>query len=76
MMLSAEIDGKIMNIDDQKIHIGDEGSTVGRLAPMGKAKVNGITVEAKSQGRFIDPHTKIKVLKIEGNTVIVEPINE
>lgn len=76
MMLSAEIDGKIVNIDEQKIHIGDEGLTVGRLAPMGKAKFNGVTVEAKSLGRFIDPHTKIKVLKIEGNTVIVEPLNE
>jgi membrane-bound ClpP family serine protease len=75
MMLAAEIDGKVKNIDEQKIKIGDEGTTVGRLAPMGKVKINGITVEARSLGQYIDPKTKIKSLKIEGNTVIVEPIN-
>jgi len=76
MMLSAEINGKITNVDEQKIHKGDEGTTIGRLAPMGKAKFNGSTVEAKSQGQLIAPNTKIRVLKIEGNTVIVEPLNE
>ena len=76
MMLDSDIDGKIVNIDDQKIHLGDEGVTTGRLAPLGKAKINGITVEARSRGIFIDQQTPVKVIKIEGNTIIVEPINK
>jgi len=76
MMLDAEISGKVKTVDEQKIAIGNVGLTIGRLAPTGKAKINGQTIEARSQGIFVDPNTKIKVLKIEGNTVIVEPINE
>ena len=76
MMLNSDIEGKVINIDDQKIHIGDEGITTGRLAPLGKAKINGINVEARSLGSFVDQKTPVKVIKIEGNTVIVEPINK
>lgn len=76
MMLNSDIDGKVINIDEQKIHLGDEGITTGRLAPLGKAKINGITVEARSLGQFIDHQTTVKVIKIKGNTIIVEPINK
>lgn len=76
MMLHSNIDGKVVNVDEEKIHIGDQGITTGRLAPLGRAKINGMSVEARSLGQFIDQRTPIKVIKIERNTVIVEPINE
>jgi len=76
MMLNSDISGKVMNIDDQKIHVGDEGVSIGRLNPTGMAKIEGLSVEARSRGIFIDPKTPLKVIKIEGNTVIVEPINQ
>ncbi|MFA9389095.1 MAG: NfeD family protein [Prolixibacteraceae bacterium] len=76
MILNSDIDGKVENIDQQFIHIGDVGETIGRLAPLGKAKFNGSSAEARSQGGYVEPKTKVKVIKIEGNTVIVEPINE
>lgn len=75
IMLNSIIDGKVKNIDDQKIKIGDEGITIGRLAPSGMAKINGLSIDARSNGTFIDHKTKIKIIKIERNTVIVEPIN-
>lgn len=74
MMLNSDIDGKVNTIDEQKIQVGNEGITTGRLAPLGKAKINGITVEARSLGQFIDQQTPVKVIKITGNTVVVEPI--
>jgi len=76
MMLETNIDGKMKNVEEDTIHVGDEGITIGRLAPSGKAKINGISLEVRTTGTFVDPQTKIKVLKIEGNTVIIEPINE
>jgi membrane-bound ClpP family serine protease len=76
MMLNTDIDGKVKNVDEELIHQGDEGITIGRLAPSGKAKINGITLEVRSTSTLIDPQTKIKVLKIEGNSVYVEPIKE
>ena len=76
MTLSSDIDGKVKNIDELEIKVGDIGETIGRLAPLGKAKFNGISAETRSLGSYVDPKTKVRVIKIEGNTVIVEPINE
>jgi len=76
MMLNTDIDGKVKNVDAELIHAGDEGITIGRLAPSGKAKINDITLEVRSTSMLIDPQTKIKVLKVEGNSVYVEPIKE
>ncbi len=74
MMLETDIDGKMKNVEDDLVKPGDIGETIGRLAPAGKAKINGITLEVRTNGIFVDPHTKIKVLKIEGNNVIIEPL--
>lgn len=76
MMLSTDIDSKMKNVEEGQLKPGDEGETIGRLAPAGKAKINGITLEVRTNGQFVDQKTKIKVLKIEGNSVYVEPIKE
>jgi membrane-bound ClpP family serine protease len=74
MILDSEIKGKVENFEPGKLKVGDTGKTIGRLAPMGKIKVNGEVVEAQSTGTFIDPHTEIRILKINSNQIIVEPI--
>jgi membrane-bound ClpP family serine protease len=61
-------------MDLEKIHVGDTGKTIGRLAPSGKVKVNGEVIEAQSTGGFVDHNTEIKVLKILTNKIIVEPL--
>ena len=76
MSLESDIDGKVINIDEDSVKIGDEGETVGRLAPLGKAKFNGVSYETRSLGDYVEPHTKVKIINIEGNTIIVEPIND
>lgn len=75
MMLESEITGVSTEIKQESIHVGDEGIAVSRLAPMGKVKVNGETVEAKSTGSFIDQHTNVKVIEVLKTQIIVEPIN-
>ena len=64
MILEKNIEGKVEQMDTDKIAVGDMGKTIGRLAPMGKVKVNGQVIEAQSTGSFIDQKTEIKVLKI------------
>ena len=76
MILDKNIDGKIDLINNEKIEVGDVGISIGRLAPMGKVKVNGEVVEAQSTGSFIDQKTEIKVLKIVSNKIIVEPFKK
>jgi membrane-bound ClpP family serine protease len=76
MVLESFIDGKIDSMNLEKIHVGDTGKTIGRLAPSGKVKVNGEVLEAQSSGGFVDPNTEIKVLKILTNKIIVEPVKK
>jgi membrane-bound ClpP family serine protease len=76
MILESQIDGKIENINAEKIHVGDIGKSIGRLAPSGKVKVNGEIVEAQSTGPFIDQNNEIKVVKIQTNKIIVELLKQ
>lgn len=76
MILEKNIEGKVEQMDMGGIAVGDVGKTIGRLAPMGKVKVNGQMVEAHSTGAFVDHNTEIKVLKIVSNKIIVEPLKK
>ncbi len=76
MVLESEITGKAVELDQDLIHVGDEGITLGRLAPMGRVRINNLTMEAKSTGAFIDQQVKIRVVEVLKSQVIVEPINQ
>ncbi len=76
MVLESFVDGKVETVVSEKIHVGDTGKTLGRLAPSGKVKVNGEVLEAQSTGGFVDHNTEIKVLKILTNKIIVEPVKK
>ncbi|MCU0370342.1 MAG: hypothetical protein MUC31_02915 [Bacteroidales bacterium] len=72
LALSTSIDSKVNVIDEEKIRPGDTGKTVSRLAPMGKAQINGEFYEVSTNGDFIDQQTEIIVVKIEFNKIIVK----
>jgi membrane-bound ClpP family serine protease len=74
LMLDTVVGGKANLINEQLVKPGDTGVCISRLAPMGKVKINGETVEAKSTGAFLDPGTPIRVLEVVKSQIIVEPI--
>ncbi|OAV75839.1 hypothetical protein Barb7_00513 [Bacteroidales bacterium Barb7] len=74
--LNTNIESKITSSRDLGICLGDEGITLSRLAPIGKASINGITVEAKSQDEFLDEQTPVRVVHIDGTNVTVIPVKE
>jgi len=73
--LQANINSRNEPFETEKIHPGDLGKTITRLAPVGKAQVNNIICEAKSTGGFIDENTEIEVVKVLSTQIIVKPIN-
>ncbi|MBW8323846.1 MAG: hypothetical protein K0M50_03685 [Prolixibacteraceae bacterium] len=75
MVLNTVLSGFTNEINEEKVKIGDIGITVGRLAPMGKIKVNDEVVEVKSTGTFIDPGEKVRIIHIEKSLITVEPLN-
>ena len=75
MMLKAVLHGTANEINEEKVKIGDIGVTIGRLAPMGKIKVNDEVVEVRSTGTFVNPGEKVRIIQIEKSLITVEPLN-
>ncbi len=73
--LNTVVDGKMNVIEEKgkKIKTGDEGVTVSRINPMGKVRVKGNVYEAKSMGGYIEQHTKVEIVKVLSNHIIVKP---
>ncbi len=72
LSLHTEINGTVETVDEFSIKVGDKGVTISRLAPMGKVKINNITVEAKSIFDFIDEDTEIEVVAVNKTNVDVK----
>ena len=70
--VALKTDSKLVSSRDLGIVPGDEGLTLSRLAPIGKARINGITVEAKSMDELIDENTPVEVIRVDGYNVIVK----
>jgi len=75
MMLKTVLHGIANEINEEKVKVGDIGVTIGRLAPMGKIKVNSEVVEVRSTGTFVNPGEKVRIIQIEKSLITVEPLN-
>lgn len=77
LMLRTDIKGTVdTDIREEQIKAGDRGKTLTRLNPMGKVEVNGIVREAKSLEGYINVHSVIEVVEVEGTRISVKPIKE
>jgi membrane-bound ClpP family serine protease len=75
LMLRANVDGTVdIDLTEEQVKAGDRGKTLTRLAPMGKIMVNDLVREAKSLEGYIDEHTEIEVVSIEGTKINVRPV--
>jgi membrane-bound ClpP family serine protease len=72
MSLKTEIDGKNDPLQGIELKVGDKGTTISRLAPMGKIRVNGHIVEAKAMDDFIDQEENVIIIKVQSTNVLVE----
>jgi membrane-bound ClpP family serine protease len=69
--LETKLHGKVNTFEHAELNVGDSGKTVSRLAPSGKALINGNYVEVHTQGEFIDPNTDIIIAKRTESKLIV-----
>jgi membrane-bound serine protease (ClpP class) len=53
------------------IKVGQEGETTSRLRPAGKARFAQAVVDVVSEGAFIDKGTKVTIIEVTGNRVVV-----
>jgi len=77
LMLKTNINGTVdKDLTMEQVKPGDRGIAVTRLAPMGKIRVNDMVREAKSTEGFVDEHTDIEIVSIEGTRISVKPVKE
>lgn len=54
--------------------IGKEGVAITSLRPAGAAEVGGKRVDVVTDGEMIDKGTRVEVVEVEGNRVVVRPV--
>lgn len=55
------------------VNVGDIGKVVSTLRPTGKAKFGDAVVDVVAEAEFLDKGTKVKIIEIHGNRVVVKP---
>jgi len=70
--LKTDIQSTVASGDFLKVSEGDTGISVSRLNPIGKVKIDNVTMEAKSLGEFIDEETEVVVVKVSSSQLIVK----
>ncbi len=77
LMLNTNMDSTVdKKLTDDQVKVGDRGTTLTRMAPMGKIVVNDLVREAKSIDGFVDEHSEIEIVSIEGTRISVKPIKK
>jgi len=64
-------DKKKVNREYSSEWLGKTGTVISALRPSGSAQIDGEKVDVISDGEFLLPGTKIKVIKVEGLSVVV-----
>ncbi len=71
MALKSTVDGKMDQLQGIEIKVGDEGMSVSRLAPSGKALINNEIIEVHTFGEFIDQEKELTVISVKENKITV-----
>ena len=67
--------GYTIETKDLKRLTGEKGIVITPLRPSGIAEVNGKKFNVLTRGEYIDSNTKIKIISVEGNKIVVEAID-
>ena len=76
MALKKNIDSTVNDQDMSLFSVGDRGVTRTRLALIGEALINGKVVEVKSEDGFIDERQEVEIIRISGDSIFVEKVND
>jgi membrane-bound ClpP family serine protease len=73
--LKSTIDSKVNEGELDGIVAGAEGVALSALRPSGKAELATRTFEVRTMGAYVESGTRIRVMQIVSNQIIVEPIS-
>ncbi|MBN2211292.1 MAG: hypothetical protein JW709_07835 [Sedimentisphaerales bacterium] len=61
-------------IEETPVKTGQRGKALSQLRPAGRAMINGRRVDVVTQGSMIEADVEIIVVAVEGNRVVVKPV--
>ncbi|MBK5280359.1 MAG: NfeD family protein [Bacteroidia bacterium] len=73
--LKSSSDSKVNEGELDGLKEGEEGIAMSALRPSGKAELMNKSFEVRTQGAYVDSGTRIRIIKILSNQIIVEPIS-
>jgi len=73
--LKSAIRSKVNEGELLSFSAGQEGVAISALRPVGKADLGSKTVEVRTLGEYVESGTRIRIIKLLSNQIIVEPIN-
>lgn len=63
-----------VNEDPIGLSVGEEGVALSALRPIGKAEIGKRIFEVKTLGAYVDTGKRIRIIQINSNQIIVEPL--
>jgi membrane-bound ClpP family serine protease len=73
--LKSSIRGKVNEGITGELKPGDEGIALSALRPSGKAEFKDRIVEVRTDGRYAEAQSKVRIVQIDSNQILVELIN-
>jgi membrane-bound ClpP family serine protease len=73
--LKTSMDSKVNEGMMTSLVIGEEGTTISTLRPIGKAEFQNRQFEVKTTGDYLETGKRIRITQIHSHQITVEPIN-
>lgn len=73
--INSSIDSKVNEVEALKFAVGLEGLALSALRPMGKGEFGGNVAEVRTMGEYVEAGSRIRIVKVSINQIIVEIIN-
>ncbi|MEG2728832.1 MAG: NfeD family protein, partial [Mucinivorans sp.] len=74
--LHTQINDSIGTALASQYNIGQQATTLTRLAPMGNVLINGTTVEAKTRGNYVNAGSTVEIIGFENQTLVVAEVKD
>lgn len=63
-------------IKTKKVKTGDLGVVLSTLRPTGEAKFGDLIIDVVAEGEFLEKGAKVKIIRVQGNRVVVRRLTE
>lgn len=63
-----------LSSSDLEYLVGKEGTASTDLRPAGKCNIDGVEFDVRSEGKYIAKGSKVQIIRIQGNTLIIKEI--